>query len=151
MLYISKVEDWEVARTIYNPSEIHLLSFSERIKCKGHKDDKIDSISNLLTHEFVHICHFEYNDHHPSMIWFSEGIATYLSNQYHDLSLSCSLDTIMNEKFTSYINYYTMMSYLMENYDSSYILELAKNKELLKKETPKIYNETKKYLSNLHK
>lgn len=38
--YGKKVEDWEVARTIYNPSEIHLLSFSERLKCKGMKITK---------------------------------------------------------------------------------------------------------------
>lgn len=149
--YGKKVEDWEVARTIYNPSEIHLLSFSERVKFKGHKNDEIGSISNLLTHEFVHTCHFKYNNHHSSMLWFSEGLACYLSNQYNTLSPSCSLDTIMNEEFTSYVNYYTMMSYLVENYDKSYILKLAKDKELLKQETPKIYNGTKKYLSNLHK
>lgn len=149
--YGATVADWEVARSVNTPYEntIHLLSFKERIKCKGHQNDTINDIPSLLIHEFAHTCQRIYNNYNPSMTWFSEALATNLAKQYNDLSLTCSLEDITNGTAYNYKDFYTMGYYLMENYDKNYILELSKNKELLEKETPRIYEETKIFIGKL--
>lgn len=50
----------------------------------------------------------------------------------------------MTETPTNYGNYYLLGKYLLENYDKSQVLELAKNKDLLEKSTEDIYNNTLK-------
>lgn len=138
--YNKKVNDWEVGRATNNQKEcrIDLLCLSERKKCKGHAEDTIDNLLKVTIHEFTHICHFEYSNRLPSMTWFLEALATNLSNQYDNLDINCSLEDILEGK-AHYSNYYAMGKYLLDNYDRSYILELAKNKDLLESETEKIF------------
>ena len=145
--YNKKVNDWEVGRAINNQKEcrIDLLCLSERKKCKGHADDTIDNLLKVTIHEFTHICHFEYCNHRPSMIWFNEALATNLSNQYDTLDINCSLEDILKGK-AYYSNYYVMGKYLLDNYDKNHILELSKNKDLLEKETEKIFIHTVEYV-----
>ena len=80
------------------------------------------------------------------MTWFSEALATNLSNQYENLYFNCSLNDILDGK-ANYINYYSMGKYLIDNCDKNYILELAKNKELLERDTANIYDQTLSYVS----
>ncbi len=145
--YNKKVQDWEVGRSINDQKEcrIELLCLSERKKCKGHAEDTIDDLLKVTIHEFTHICHFEYNNHHPTMTWFTEALATNLSNQYDTININCSLEDILEGK-AYYIHYYTMGKYLLDNYDKNYILELAKNKDLLEKETENIFINTVEYV-----
>ena len=146
--YNNTVPEWEVARSF--PEEcpkIFLMSYKERVKCRGHSKDTLDDLFKVIVHEFVHTCQFEYNHHTESLTWFLEALATNLSCQYeeHPLTLNVDLERIINGQ-VSYINYRTMGKYLLDNYPKEYILELAKNKELLLKDTKKIYEETLEYI-----
>lgn len=146
-----KVKEWEVGRSTNNPREnrIDLLCLEERKKCRGHQDDNINHMIKVCIHEFVHTCHFTYNNYTESMTWFSEALATSLSNQYGDLNfIDCKLNDILNGTAT-YFNYYSMGNYLLNNYSKEYILELAKNKDLLEKNTPTIFFEALNYLDNI--
>ena len=84
------------------------------------------------------------------MVWFGEGLATNLSNQFTKLEINCSLDDILNGK-AQYINYYSMVKYLLDNFSKDYILGLAKEKALLEKETKDIYYKTIEYIKNTEK
>lgn len=144
--YNRKVNDWEVARATNNQKEcrIDLLCLSERKKCRSHDKDTIDHLVKVLLHEFTHICHFEYNHQQDSMPWFVEALATNLSNQYDTLDIDCSLKDILNGT-AYYNNYYSMGKYLLDNYDKNHILELAKNKDLLERETEEIFEQAIEY------
>ena len=146
--YNKKVPEWEVGRSISNFEEcrIDLLNLEETKKCRGHQNDTIDSLIKVCIHEFVHTCHYTYNGNKDSMTWFSEALATNLSNQYENLYFNCSLNDILDGK-ANYINYYSMGKYLIDNCDKNYILELAKNKELLEKDTADIYDQVSNYAS----
>ena len=146
--YNKKVPEWEVGRSISNFEEcrIDLLNLEETKKCRGHQNDTIDSLIKVCIHEFVHTCHYTYNGNKDAMTWFSEALATNLSNQYENLYFNCSLNDILDGK-ANYINYYSMGKYLIDNCDKNYILELAKNKELLEKDTADIYDQVSNYAS----
>lgn len=146
--YNKKVPEWEVGRSISNFEEcrIDLLNLEETKKCRGHQNDTIDSLIKVCIHEFVHTCHYAYNGNKDSMTWFCEALATNLSNQYENLYFNCSLNDILDGK-ANYINYYSMGKYLIDNCDKNYILELAKNKELLEKDTANIYDQALNYAS----
>lgn len=145
-----KIPNWEVARATINKNEscIDLLSLEERIKCEGHQEDNLNNMLKIIIHEFVHICHITYSNYNGSMVWFGEGLATNLSNQFTKLGINCSLDDILNGK-AQYINYYSMVKYLLDNFSKDYILKLAKDKDLLEKETKDIYYKTIEYIKNL--
>ena len=146
--YNRTVSEWEVARSFTEEfPKIFLMSHKESVKCIGHEKDTLDSLFKVLVHEFVHACQFEYNHHIESLTWLLEALATNLSHQYEEypLILNVPLEKIIKGQ-ASYINYRTMGKYLLENYPKEYILELAKNKELLLKDTKKIYEETCEYI-----
>lgn len=147
-----KIPNWEVARATINKNEsrIDLLSLKERVKCEGHQEDNLDNLLKVIIHEFVHICHITYNNYRCSMVWFGEGLATNLSNQFTKSEINCSLDDILNGK-AQYINYYSMVKYLLDNFSKDYILGLAKDKALLEKETKDIYYKTIEYIKNAEK
>ena len=144
------MEDWEVGRAITTKTEsqIHILSYQERIKRKGHQYDKIDDLIKVVQHEFVHTCHEQFKNYKNTLTWFNEALATILSNQYDDITpvLDCTLDELLNGK-VNYVRYNTLGKYLFENYDKKYILELAKNNELLKQKTPIIFEEAKEWIN----
>ena len=146
--YNKTVQEWETARSF--PEEclkIFLISYKESLKCKGHSKDTLNDLFKVIVHEFVHACQFEYNHHTESLTWFLEALATNLSHQYEEypLTLNVDLERIINGQ-VSYTNYRTMGKYLLDNYPKEYILELAKNRELLLKDTKKIYEETLEYI-----
>ncbi|MBS7021415.1 MAG: hypothetical protein KH135_06170 [Firmicutes bacterium] len=141
--------DWEIGRAIINKkeSQIHMLSYKERIKRKGHKLDTIDMMTTLIKHEFVHTCHEQYKQYQEILVWMNEALATTLIDQYGNqkLVLDCSLEELLNGE-VNYICYYTLGKYLFEHYDHEYILELAQNNELLKSVTPTLLEEAKEWL-----
>lgn len=151
--YNKTVAPWEVGRThIDEYPRIDLILYKESLECQGHQNDTIDNYIQMVLHEFVHVCHFIYNKETTNVTWFSEGLATNLSHQSvyinNPLTLDASLDEITNGK-VFYQNYYAMVNYLLNNYSREEILELVKNKELLIKETPEIYEQTKMYINNI--
>ena len=150
--YFSKmnksIPNWEVARATINKNEarIDLMCLKERMKCEGHQNDKLDNLLKVIVHEFVHICHMTFNDYNATMIWFGEGLATNLSNQFKRMEINCSLEDIIYGN-AKYINYYSMVKYLLDNYSKEYILMLSKNKKLLENITNDIYYKTIEYIN----
>ena len=129
-------------KLIYDNPRIDALSYKVINEVEGHKNDTIDFYIKGILHEFVHVCHAKLIGGYDSLTWYKEALATLLSHQYYDkeVYLDASLDELLNGN-TDYHNYYVMGKYLMENYDKEYMLELAKNKNLLNDESSKIYEE----------
>ena len=128
---------------------IHVLSFDEYKKTKGHEKKTLEDYNLLLLHEFVHACVKEYAHNHNMTItnkntylWLQEGLATKLSHQYekHSLQLTASLEDILTNKAT-YNDYYTMFCYVLNAYGAAYIKSLILDFQKLKTETPKLYKE----------
>lgn len=119
------VADWEIGRAINNQKEttINIITYKESLNCKGHNKDTLDNNLKLIIHEFVHICHFEYNNHQKQLIWLSEALATNLSNQYSKIEqiINTELKDIIEGK-ANYKDYYLMGKYLINNYSKEYIL-----------------------------
>lgn len=103
----------------------------------------MENFKLLIIHKFVHACHRKYSKI-KLPIWLAEGLATFLSHQYDgkELSFNASLEQIINGG-TSYINYYTMVSYALNNYGKDYILRLLRDEEYLERETLRLYDEVK--------
>lgn len=144
-----KMHDWEVGRAITTKkeSQIHLLSYKERLKRKGHSGDTLDSVIKVISHEFVHTCHAQYKHYQTTLTWFGEALATVLADQYSNqkLVLDCTLEELLNGK-TNYVRYYTLGKYIFETYKKNEILKLASNNELLKEMTPILFEEAKQWL-----
>lgn len=147
-----EVQDWECGKAITtrNESQIHLLSYKERLKRKGHSQDTLDFMIKVIRHEFVHICHAQYKNYKNTLTWFNEALATTLIDQYcnETLVLDCTLDELLEGK-VNYVRYYTLGKYIFDHYDKDYILELAKNNELLKEMTPILFQEAKENIKKL--
>lgn len=83
------------------------------------------------------------------MIWLTEGLSTTLSHQHDncDKKFDISLEQLLNN-VVSYIYYYTMFEYVLDEYGKDYILKLIKDLDYLKKETPRLYEEVKSLYNN---
>ena len=120
---------------------IYTLSLDEYRKTKYHELHNLDDLIFLILHEFVHSCHNQYTKNHL-YVWLSEGLATYLSQQYdkyHVNELNCQLDNLINGG-VSYNNYYFMFKYTYEKYGIDYIKMLLKNEQFMIEQTPFLYN-----------
>ena len=152
-LNTKKTDLWEVGRTTSNAksSRIDILSYKEFIKCQGHENQTIQDLIKVCIHELVHFVQFDYNNHTYIMTWLSEALATNLSGQYEnkEVYFNTTLDEIIRGK-SNYCNYYLMGKYLLEEYNKEYILKLVRDNELVKKETPRIFKETFKYLDKIY-
>lgn len=118
---------------------IDKLSLAETKKIEYHKDATLTDFINSIVHEFVHICHTifcSYN--YPDKIWITEGIATYLSDQYPNCDLNVSKEELFGKKVVTYENYRFLYNYIFENYSYEEILSLLKSDETV---ISKIYDE----------
>ena len=142
------------ASTKPNRYEVHVLSYSEYIKTQSHENDTIEDIITLVLHEFTHNCYDSYmfsNKNRKTLMWLHEALATTLSNQRNNLTISCSVDDLYNENQIAYHNYYTLGKYLLSNHNKEYILKLISDYKYLKLETQNIYDNTRKWLNSLNK
>lgn len=127
---------------------IYSLCLEEYKKTDEHTNCTLENLKRLITHEFVHACHSKYSNI-KLPIWLGEGLATYLSHQFDNqkLSFNTSLDDVINGG-VGFKNYYTMFSYVLNNYGKHYILSLLKDEEFLKEETVKLYNAVSSFYKN---
>lgn len=65
----SSVENMDVDDNNYY---IHILSYKEFVKRKGHVNQTLTNFYKLLMHEFVHVCHEQTWKYHDSLIWVKE-------------------------------------------------------------------------------
>lgn len=145
-----EVATWVCASSVNtkDKSNIDMLSYKELLKCKSHDKDSINSLFVTIVHEFAHTCHFQYKNYVETLSWFNEAIATVLSNQYSldKVQIDCEVEDLMLFK-ASYNIYFAVGKYILENYGQNFFLELAKNQELLVKESPRLFNEAKEWLN----
>lgn len=130
---------------------IAALSFEEHVKVKTHENDTLDDLKSIILHEFVHACHYKFTNE-KTYTWLQEGLAVTLSHQYDDADMifNITLEEAMNGGH-DYRNYHTMFSYVRDTYGRDYILSLLNNFELLKQETPRLYDEVLDYINKLYK
>lgn len=123
---------------------INILSYKEFVKRKGHEKNNLDYLFKTILHEFVHICHEEIGTYSDSFIWLREGVAIVLSKQYDGLDYkidNCTIDDLLNNKRTWYINYYSLVKYVFDKYGSDYVKKLIRSIDFQKSEMHKLYNE----------
>ena len=123
---------------------LNILSYKECIKRKGHEKNNLDYLFKTILHEFVHICHEEIGTYSDSFIWLKEGVAIVLSKQYDGLDYkidNCTIDDLLNNKRTWYINYYSLVKYAFDKYGSNYVKELIRSIDFQKREIHKLYYE----------
>lgn len=127
-----------------NNSYVEILSLNEYRKAKTHENATLNDLKYLIMHEFVHSCHRKLTSE-PTYYWLGEGIAVYLSHQQDECKkkFDMTLEQVKNGG-PNYVNYYTMFDYVYKTYGKNYILDLIMNFELLKRDTPRLYEETKK-------
>lgn len=137
----SSVPNWVCG--FANNCDVETLTLEEYRKTSGHEYANLQDLMHLILHEFVHACNniLSTNKHYA---WLSEGLATTISHQYDDddLKFNASLNEMINGCH-NYSNYHIMFIYVYNTYGRDYILKLLKNFDLLKKETPRLYEETK--------
>ena len=146
-----KIQDWEVLKSSKDEEfRIDSISYHIMKDIKGHNNDTLNYFFKGIIHEFVHTCHEEYSNGYSFPIWFKEGIATLLSHQFDNKSITftSSLENIVNGK-ADYRNYYLLCKYILEEYGESYLFKLAGDKELVKDSTTRIYNEAVDYYKRI--
>ena len=76
------------------------------------------------------------------MIWVKEGIAIFLSNQYDGYTEKmdhCTLQDLLNDNRSWYINYYTLTKHAYYMNGISYLKMLSLNPSFALDQTPLIY------------
>ena len=115
--------------------------------------DAIDYYKKTLLHEFVHSVNELFkikNNCGYTVKYLREGIATYLSGQKENISISFdyTIEQLLetDSSKSCYDGYYLITKYLLENYDKSLIMDLFKSNrkatEFLKTE---LYKKAKTY------
>jgi hypothetical protein len=143
LLEDNKVPAWICG--VSTKTGIYTLSLAEYRKTKSHENGTINDIMYLILHEFTHSC-FRILNKEKTCAWLSEGCATTISRQYQNISkpFTANLED-MEEGCSNYNNYHLMFKYVLDTYGKDYILKLIKNTDLVKNETPKLYNEVVNY------
>ena len=126
---------------------VNVLSYKEYIKRKGYESKTIEDYFKLIIHELIHAIHVEYGTLYETLIWIREGFAIYKSHQYEGKLKrlnKCTLKDLLENKLSSYINYYVLIDYAFNKYGEDYIKNLISNPDIQIEETKKIFND---YLS----
>ncbi len=129
---------------------VEVLSLQILRQLKYHEHQTIHDLVDLILHEFVHACHYKLSDEN-SYAWLFEGLATFLSHQYNNIeyNFTVSLEDIAFEHNIDYRIFYTMFSYVYQNYGKNYIFKLLNNFRLQEQDTPKLYEETKEFIEQI--
>lgn len=131
-----KTEDipsWTVGFSINektdNISQIHYLSLKEIRKIAYHKENTIVDLKKGVVHEFVHICHSQFcHYNYPKQLWITEGIATYLSNQYPNAKPNTTIKEILSDEYSEYQNYRYIFDIIFSIFSKTEIQKILKGK-----------------------
>ena len=131
---------------------INILSYELFIKRKGHENNKLEYMFKTIIHEFVHIIQEDKGLYKNCLIWIKEGVAIWLSKQYEGLNYkinNCSLNDLVNNNRVWYINYYSLIKYIVDTYGIEYLKNIIFNQNIQINETNKIYNEFLKFYNKI--
>ena len=132
---------------------IRLLNIEDQIKYTRHKNANVEKIKTTALHEIIHQLHRLYKGNYTHTEWFSEGLATNLSNQSYSL---VSLDDCdFNRLRTNFSHYsgcysyaYTILNYVLNNYDFEEIEKLYKSPDYVRERAESIFEEAKSWVRN---
>jgi hypothetical protein len=152
---IDEIPKWSIGT--YYDNTIEYVSLHDYKNTSHAFDDdkyyeKLDYYKKTIVHEYVHFVTDLYckknNFNHPIKC-FNEGIAQYLSHQREgqEYDFYYTLEDILNSN-NSYVGWFLLTKYIIEEYGRDYFLELFTNKELSLKEIPRLYQEAKEYYDN---
>lgn len=112
-----------------NISQIHYLSLKEIRKIAYHKENTIIDLKKGIVHEFVHICHSQFSNYnYPEQLWITEGIATYLSNQYPNAKPNTTIKEMLSNEYSEYQNYRYIFNIIFSICSKTEIQEILKGK-----------------------
>lgn len=132
---------------------IRILNITDQIKYTTHKDASIERIKGTILHEIVHQCHNVYHSDYRQTIWFSEGLATNISNQNYELKNlnECDFDKLRTDFGHYKGNYnfsYTLVNYILNNYSEEEITKLYKDPDYLRERAQSIFEEAKVWVND---
>ena len=132
---------------------IRILNIADQIKYTTHKDANVDKLKGTVLHEIVHQCHAVYHNDYRQTTWFSEGLATNISNQDYTLKNleECDFDKL-REDFRhyegAYTFSYTLVNYVLNNYSEEEISKLYTNPDYLRTRANTIFDEAKVWVND---
>lgn len=148
------VPDWMCGLS-FNKEEniecIYALSLEELKKAEGHNNANLIYLEQVILHEFIHSCNSIVSKK-LEVIWFVEGLATYISGQINNKEILFTNDMTLDKMIDmnqgiNYINYYSLFKYTYETYGYDYIMKLLKDNNLLKEVTPILLEEAKQSIN----
>lgn len=108
-------------------SRIDYLSLREIKNIDFHKNKDINDLKKGIVHELVHICHTEFcNYNYPDDNFVTEGVATYLANQYEGAKQTEDIKKIMSDIVVPYNDYRFLFDKMMEVCNQKEIQEILK-------------------------
>ena len=142
------IKEYMRADADHNTNTIRVLDINDQIKYTTHKDANVDNTLKTILHEIVHICHDEINTDYNETIWFNEGIATNISKQNYKLVSLDDCDFNMLKKDFSNVknNYsyaYTIVNYILNNYDKEEIYRFCKDSSYLRERSNELFKRIK--------
>lgn len=135
---------------------IRILNVDDQIKYTTHKDADVKKLEGTVLHEIIHQCyhvyHTDYKQNYRQTTWFSEGLATNLSNQNYDIQdlNECEFDMLKNDfrhYRGSYRFAYTIVKYVLNNYPDEEIEKLYKNPNYIREKEDIIFEEAKIWIN----
>ena len=145
-----EILDYVVGNSNTSTHTIRILNVEDQIKYSSHKNANIDYLKKGVLHEIVHQCHHTYHKDSPQTIWFSEGLACNLSNQYNKKEnlKDCDFDKLKNNFYhykNSYRYAFVITNYILKNYSKKEIYKLYSDYHYLNKKADKIFEEAKEW------
>ncbi len=143
------IKEYVRGDTDFNSKIISILDIEDQKKYTTHKDSTLEETLKMILHEIVHACHDEVNNSYYKNIWFSEGLATNLSNQnYSMVDLNNCDFKLLKSDFRSYGkgNYsfaYTIVKYVLDSFSREEILKLVYDSNYLESKSNEIYEKAK--------
>ena len=147
-----EILDYVSGDSDYATNTIRILNVDDQIKYTTHKDADVERIKTTALHEIIHQCHHVYHTDYRQTTWFSEGLATNLSNQKYDIQdlNNCDFDKLKND-FRHYRGAYkfsyTIVNYILNNCLKDEIEMLYKNPDYLRENADKIFGKAKSWVN----
>ena len=133
---------------------IMILTIEDQLKYTTHKNATLDDTLKMILHEVVHACNSVVSKFFYQTAWLREGLATNLANQnYYLMDLSeCDFELLKND-FMNYgkNNYafaYTIVNYILNNYDKEIVYKLITDSNYLRDNDNRLFEEAKQHMLN---
>ena len=149
-----KVIDYVRGITNGSTNTIMILTIEDQLKYTTHKNATLDDTLKMILHEVVHACNSVVSKFYYQTAWLQEGLATNLANQNYSLmDLSeCDFELLKND-FMNYGKYnyafaYTIVNFILNNYDKEIVYKLITDTNYLKDNDNRLFEEAKQHMLN---